>query len=319
MDFFANLIAGFSVALQPINLMFCFLGVFIGTLIGVLPGIGPVGTMAILLPVTYGIPPTTAIIMLAGIYYGAQYGGSTTSILVNIPGEAASVVTYPGRLPDGLERPGRPGPGDRGLRLLHRRDLWGHWLTASGPALGLCGFTLRPPRILLLDDPRLCDPYLSGPEVDGQSPDDGRRRNPPGNDRAGHDDGDAPFHLQHSRTARRRGTRAAGHGSLRHLGNPAERGKEDQAGTPHHQGQGTLPDFGGLETVPGAHSPGYWSPAFSWVSYPAGGRSSAPSCPMPWRSVSPSIPKNSARGPSKEWQPRRRPTTPPPREPSSPS
>jgi putative tricarboxylic transport membrane protein len=93
MDFFANFIVGFTVALQPINLMFCFLGVFIGTLIGVLPGIGPVGTMAILLPVTYGIPPTTAIIMLAGIYYGAQYGGSTTSILVNIPGEAASVIT----------------------------------------------------------------------------------------------------------------------------------------------------------------------------------------------------------------------------------
>ncbi len=93
MDFFVNLIAGFQVALQPTNLMFCFLGVFIGTLIGVLPGIGPVGTMAILLPVTYGIQPTTAIIMLAGIYYGAQYGGSTTSILVNIPGEAASVVT----------------------------------------------------------------------------------------------------------------------------------------------------------------------------------------------------------------------------------
>jgi putative tricarboxylic transport membrane protein len=93
MDFFSNLIAGFSVTLQPLNLTFCFLGVFIGTLIGVLPGIGPVGTMAILLPATYGIPPTTAIIMLAGIYYGAQYGGSTTSILVNIPGEAASVVT----------------------------------------------------------------------------------------------------------------------------------------------------------------------------------------------------------------------------------
>jgi len=93
MDFFANFMAGFQVALQPVNLTFCFLGVFIGTLIGVLPGIGPVGTMAILLPVTYGIQPTTAIIMLAGIYYGAQYGGSTTSILVNIPGEAASVVT----------------------------------------------------------------------------------------------------------------------------------------------------------------------------------------------------------------------------------
>jgi putative tricarboxylic transport membrane protein len=93
MDFLGNMIIGFSVAFQPTNLMFCFLGCFVGTLIGVLPGIGPVGTMAILLPVTYGINPTTAIIMLAGIYYGAQYGGSTTSILVNIPGEAASVIT----------------------------------------------------------------------------------------------------------------------------------------------------------------------------------------------------------------------------------
>ncbi len=93
MDFFNNLLAGLNVACQPMNLLFCFLGVFIGTMIGVLPGIGPVGTMAILLPITYGIPPTTAIILLAGIYYGAQYGGSTTSILVNIPGEAASVIT----------------------------------------------------------------------------------------------------------------------------------------------------------------------------------------------------------------------------------
>lgn len=93
MEFFNNLMVGFSVIFQPLNLFFCFLGVFIGTLIGVLPGIGPVGTMAILLPITYGIPPTTAIILLAGIYYGAQYGGSTTSILVNIPGEAASVIT----------------------------------------------------------------------------------------------------------------------------------------------------------------------------------------------------------------------------------
>ena len=93
MDFFSNLIAGLNVALQPLNLTFCFFGVFIGTLIGGLPGIGPVATISILLPITYGIPTTTAIIMLAGIYYGAQYGGSTTSILVNIPGEAASVIT----------------------------------------------------------------------------------------------------------------------------------------------------------------------------------------------------------------------------------
>ena len=84
---------GFSIALQPAHLLLAFLGVLGGTLVGVLPGLGPTAAMSILLPVTFGMPPTGAMIMLAGIYYGAQYGGSTTSILVNIPGEAASVVT----------------------------------------------------------------------------------------------------------------------------------------------------------------------------------------------------------------------------------
>lgn len=93
MDILNNVIYGFSVALTPINILYCLAGVFIGTLIGVLPGIGPLGAMSILLPTTVYIPPISAIIMLAGIYYGSMYGGSTTSILVNIPGEAASVVT----------------------------------------------------------------------------------------------------------------------------------------------------------------------------------------------------------------------------------
>lgn len=93
MDLFANLLLGFQTALSPQNLFYCFLGTLIGTLIGVLPGIGPVQTLAILLPATFALPPVPALIMLAGIYYGAQYGGSTTSILVNVPGEASSVVT----------------------------------------------------------------------------------------------------------------------------------------------------------------------------------------------------------------------------------
>jgi putative tricarboxylic transport membrane protein len=93
MDLLSNLALGFQTAISPLNLFYCFLGVLIGTLIGVLPGIGPVQTIAILLPATFALPPTTALIMLAGIYYGAQYGGSTTSILVNVPGEASSVVT----------------------------------------------------------------------------------------------------------------------------------------------------------------------------------------------------------------------------------
>ncbi len=93
MDMLHNLLYGFAVALQPMNLLFCFFGTLLGTLIGVLPGIGPVGAMSMLIPATFHTSPTSAIIMLAGIYYGAMYGGSTTSILVNIPGEAASVVT----------------------------------------------------------------------------------------------------------------------------------------------------------------------------------------------------------------------------------
>jgi TctA family transporter len=93
MDVFDNLLLGFGVALTPGNLMYCLIGALIGTLIGVLPGIGPVATVAMLLPITFYLPPVSALIMLAGIYYGAQYGGSTTAILVNLPGESSSVVT----------------------------------------------------------------------------------------------------------------------------------------------------------------------------------------------------------------------------------
>ena len=93
MDLFSHLALGFGVALTPINLLYALIGVIVGTLIGVLPGIGPVATIAMLLPTTYALQPVSALIMLAGIYYGAQYGGSTTSILLNMPGETSSAVT----------------------------------------------------------------------------------------------------------------------------------------------------------------------------------------------------------------------------------
>jgi TctA family transporter len=111
MDFssvFSNLILGFTVAMSAQNLFYCFIGCLLGTLIGVLPGIGPVATIAMLLPITFNLPPIPALIMLAGIYYGASYGGSTTAILVNLPGESSSVVTCI----DGYQmgRQGRAGP-----------------------------------------------------------------------------------------------------------------------------------------------------------------------------------------------------------------
>ncbi|MBM3372833.1 MAG: tripartite tricarboxylate transporter permease [Betaproteobacteria bacterium] len=111
MDFsnlFDNLALGFQTAVSLQNLMYCFIGVFVGTLVGVLPGIGPLAAIAMLLPATFNLPPVGALIMLAGIYYGTQYGGSTTAILVNLPGESASVVTCM----DGhqMAKNGRAGP-----------------------------------------------------------------------------------------------------------------------------------------------------------------------------------------------------------------
>jgi TctA family transporter len=93
MDLFQNLGLGLSTAAQPANLMFCFIGALLGTAVGVLPGVGPLATIAMLLPITFKVSPEASIIMLAGIYYGAQYGGSTTAILINLPGEASSAVT----------------------------------------------------------------------------------------------------------------------------------------------------------------------------------------------------------------------------------
>lgn len=150
MDVLTSLGAGFSVLLEPANLGACFIGVFLGTLIGVLPGIGPVGAMAMLLPVTFSTTPEASLIMLAGIYYGSMYGGSTTSILVNTPGEAASVVTCL----DGhqMARQGRAGPA---LGMCAFGSFFGGTLSIVGLMLvapPLASFALRfgPPEFFSL-------------------------------------------------------------------------------------------------------------------------------------------------------------------------
>ena len=123
MEILQHLLTGFEIALSIKNLIFCFMGVTLGTLIGVLPGIGPVTGVAILIPITFGMDATTAIITMAGVYYGAMYGGSTTSILLNVPGESSSVMTtldgyqmaLKGRAGPalGMAAIARPGPGTR--------------------------------------------------------------------------------------------------------------------------------------------------------------------------------------------------------------
>ena len=123
MDLFHGLMQGFQVAMSANNLLMCVVGVVLGTVIGVLPGLGPPATIAMLLPLTFKLEPTGAMIMLAGIYYGAKYGGSTTSILLNVPGESSSVVTCL----DGYQmaRKGTRGPGARhgGDRIVHRGNV----------------------------------------------------------------------------------------------------------------------------------------------------------------------------------------------------
>src|SRR6202158_6152324 len=156
-ELFSNLVLGFHVVFQfvpwspswlggvsipiPANILLCLIGALVGTLVGVLPGIGTIATVAMLLPITFGLPPVGALIMLAGIYYGAQYGGSTTSILVNIPGEATSVVTTL----DGFQmaKQGRAGPA---LAIAAIGSFFaGCVATGLGGALGAPPGSRRPP------------------------------------------------------------------------------------------------------------------------------------------------------------------------------
>jgi putative tricarboxylic transport membrane protein len=150
MDTFNQLLMGFSVALQPMNFFYCFMGCLIGTLVGVLPGLGPTAAMSLLLPATFHVSPVSAIIMLAGIYYGAMYGGSTTSILVNIPGEAASVVTCF----DGYQmaRQGRAGPalGISAFGSFIAGTLGIVGLTLIGPPLAGLALKFGPPEYFSL-------------------------------------------------------------------------------------------------------------------------------------------------------------------------
>jgi putative tricarboxylic transport membrane protein len=149
-NIFDNLIMGFQVATSWENLLFCLIGVTLGTLIGVLPGIGPVTGIAILIPITYGMSATTAIITMAGVYYGAMYGGSTTSILINLPGESASVMT----MLDGYQmaKKGRPGPalGMAALASFIAGTFAVLMLTLVGPPLADLAVSFGPPEYFAL-------------------------------------------------------------------------------------------------------------------------------------------------------------------------
>ena len=142
-----SLALGFSVAFRPDVLLYAFLGCLVGTLVGMLPGIGPLAGISILLPVTFGLDATKAIVMLAGIYYGSQYGGSTTSILMRIPGEAASVMTCIDGYAMAQQGPRRGGAVDRRGRLVRGRHLRRDRADRGGAAARQLRAALRPARV----------------------------------------------------------------------------------------------------------------------------------------------------------------------------
>jgi putative tricarboxylic transport membrane protein len=150
MDVLSGLMQGFGVALQPLNLLWCFVGVVLGTVIGVMPGLGPPATIAMLLPLTFLMNPASAIIMLAGIYYGAKYGGSTTSILLNVPGRVGIGRHLHRRLRDGEEGPCRRRARHRGDRLVHRGTVGVLGLMLIAPPLARVSLAFSSPEYFAL-------------------------------------------------------------------------------------------------------------------------------------------------------------------------
>ena len=150
MELLHNLYLGFSIAFLPNNLLFCMIGVLLGTLVGVLPGLGPAATIALLLPLTFTMSPETALIMIAGIYYGAQYGGSTTSILVNIPGEASSVPTAMEGYQLNLQGRGGPALGISAIASFAAGTMGVIGLTFFAPVLARTALAFGPPEYFAL-------------------------------------------------------------------------------------------------------------------------------------------------------------------------
>ena len=250
METFAALAHGMAVAVQPMNLLYALIGVFLGTAVGVLPGIGPALTVALLLPVTYKLDPGGSLIMFAGIYYGGMYGGSTTAILHQHAGRERLDGDRARRQQDGQGRPRRAGAGDLGDRLVRRRHHRHHRPRLSGAVAGRCRGALRAGRLFRADVRglrhrvgdlrRFADPRTDQPvhRADARAC----------RHRQAHRPGAAC--VRHPRTARRRRSDDAGgrpvrrrRSALRRLAPPSHRG-EDRAGA-----RLAVDDEGGLEAI----------------------------------------------------------------------
>ena len=240
MDLLNHLALGFGVALTPVNLLYAFIGVLLGTLIGVLPGIGPVATIAMLLPTTYALQPVSALIMLAGIYYGAQYGGSTTAILVNMPGESSSVVTCLDGHQMARRGPGRRRAGGRGAGVVLRRNRR-HGAGRGGVDAAVRARTeVRAGRILLADGARPDRRRRARARLADQGDRDDRPGAVARHHRHGRQLRRRALRLRHSRAVRRHRRRGCRDGAVRLRRDHPESRIDRQARDRHHQAQGSV-------------------------------------------------------------------------------
>ena len=247
MEILNNLLLGFSVAVSPIHLLYALIGVMLGTLIGVLPGVGPVATIAMLLPITFNLSPIAALIMLAGIYYGAQYGGSTTAILVNLPGESASVVTCI----DGYQmaRQGRAGPAlaTAALGSFFAGCVATLIIAVVGAAAGGSRAQVRPGGILLADGAGPGRRHRAGARLAHQGDRHGGARPAAGPDRHRRQFGRAALHLRRAGAVRRHRLRRGGDGHVRHRGDHRQPGAGRAPRGLHRQGRAPDADQGRLQ------------------------------------------------------------------------
>ena len=310
MELLANLWLGAQTAMSLTNLFYCLIGCFLGTAIGVLPGLGPVATIAMLLPVTFGLPPVSALIMLSGIYYGAQYGGSTTAILVNLPGESSSVVTALGRLPAGAPGSRRPGAGGRRHRLVLRRHRVHVPDRAVRAAAGGSRVEIRAGRVFLADGagPRRVD--RAGQRLAAARARHDRAGPAAGPGRHRRQFGHRALQLRRAGTGRRHQLRDGGHGRVRPGRDHRQSRARGDAQRADDEGQGTDAHARGLEDDHRA------DPARNVLGrgagHPAGRRRDA-GVVLGLRAGKEGIEefrRTSARARSKAWRRRRRPTTP---------
>ena len=253
MELLANLELGFATALTPVNLLYCFVGVLLGTLVGVLPGIGPTATIAMLLPITFSFEPVTALIMLAGIYYGAQYGGSTTAILINLPGESSSAVTAI----DGYQmaRKGQAGPAlaTAALGSFFAGTVATFVLVLFAPPLARVALKFGAAGVLLADRARPHRLDRARARLDPQGAGDDRARPAVRHGRPGHLHRHAALHLRLPRALFRHQLRLGRRRHLRRRRDPAQpRERED----PRGDGQARLEPLADPRGFPPHHRPG---------------------------------------------------------------